>query len=416
MHRILIKSVAKVARYRGGSVAVQIGVMLTVLIGMVSLGTEIPFVLHKHRQLQAVVDMAAVSAAATRFEKDNLVALTEARAVAASAGLVHGQGGVTVQLSRPPTSGANAGIAEAVEVVISQPQTLNLAKVLGMSNFDMRVRSVAMQSRAGLYCILALDLGAPASVDLKANALLPNPACGVASNSASDTALVLGPSSTIKASTSVRGRISRAANAVLAGAANTQNGPNIDDPYRDVPSAPALPCTGQSGVGAAGMTFSLTPGHFCGGWVFGANVTLNLAPGIYIIDALLTLGDNAQVLAKGGVTLVVNGDYEMLIGNNVALGITAPTTGSYAGLAIFSRRTAAATTAHKFGKTLKLDIQGALYFPNQILELKTDISASGGCGQIIARLVRVENSVQMGNSCAGTGTRTITGATSYLVQ
>jgi hypothetical protein len=390
--------------------------MLTVLIGMGSLGTEIPFVLHKHRQLQVVVDMAAISAAATRIEKDNLVALREARGIAATAGLVHGQGGVTVLLSRPPTSGGHAGVAEAVEVVISQPQTLNLARVLGVSNFDMSARAVALQGRAGLYCILALDIGAPASVDLKADAILPNPSCGPASNSASDTALVLGSSSIIKGSTSVRGRISRAANAVLAGATNAENGPNIDDPYRDVPAAPSLPCTAQSGVGAAGMTVSLTPGHFCSGWLFGSNATLNLAPGVYVIDTLLTLGDNARVVAKGGATLVVNGDYEMLLGTNVALGITAPTTGSYAGLAIFSRRTAAATTSHKFGKTLKLDILGALYFPNQIVELKTNISAAGGCAQIIARLVRVENSVLMGNNCAGTGTRAITGAVSYLVQ
>ncbi len=390
--------------------------MLTVLIGMASLGTEIPLVLHKHRQLQTVADMAAVSAAATRLEPDNLVAQSEARAIAASAGLVHGKDGVTVQLVRPPASGSHAGVPEAVEVVVNQPQTLNLAKVLGVFDFNMRARAVARQSRPGLYCILALDLGAQASVNLKTDAILPNTECGVASNSASHTALVLGSSSVIKASTSVRGRISRAANAVLAGSTNTENGPNIDDPYANVPAAPSLPCTAQSGAGAAGMSFNLTPGHFCSGWSFGANTTLNLAPGVYVIDALLTLGDSAKVVAKGGVTLIINGDYEMILGNNAALGITAPTAGSYAGLAMYSRRNAAATTSHKFGKTLNLDIQGALYFPNQILELKTNLSASGGCAQAIARLVRVENSVLMGNSCAGTGTRAITGVTSYLVQ
>lgn len=416
MHQGLISQTCKIVRDRRGTVALQVGLMLTVLIGMVSLGTEIPMVLNKHRQLQSVADMAAVSAAASRVAKNNLVAQTEARAIAASAGLVHGKNNVTVKVTRPPASGAYAGVAEAVEVVINQTQTLDLVKGLGVFNFNMRGRAVALQSRPGIYCILALDLGAPASVDVKNNAVLPSNECGVASNSASNTALVLGSSAVVKANTSVRGRISRAVNAVLAGATNTENGPNIDDPYASVPAAPSLPCTAQSGAAAAGVTVNLTPGHFCGGWSFGANTTINLAPGVYVVDALLVLGDSAQVLAKGGVTLVINGDYEMLLGNNAALSITAPTTGAYAGLAIYSRRNAAAATSHKFGKTVKLDIQGAVYFPNQTVELKTNLSAASGCTQAIARVVRIENSVLMGINCAGTGTTTMTGVTSYLVQ
>lgn len=406
----------KIVRSRNGTVAIQIGLMLTVLIGMVSLGTEIPMVLNKHRQLQSVADMAAVSAAASRIDPNNVVATNEARAIAASAGLVHGQNGVTVQLTRPPATGPQTGVAEAVEVTINQPESLSLAKVLGIFDFNMRVRAVALQSRPGLYCILALDLGAQASVDVRNNASLPSAECGVASNSASSTALVLGSSAVVNASTTVRGRISRAGNAVLAGATNTEYGPNIDDPYASVPAAPSLACTAQSGAAAAGAAVNLTPGHFCGGWAFGANSTINLAPGIYVVDALIVLGDSAKVLAKGGVTLAINGDYEMMLGNNAALSITAPTTGSYAGLAIYSRRNAAAATSHKFGPTVKLDIQGALYFPNQIVELKTNLSAASGCAQAVARLVHIENSVMIGKTCAGTGTRTITGVNSYLVQ
>jgi len=389
--------------------------MLTVLVGMVSLGTEIPLTLQKHRQLQAVADMAAISAAATRAEKGNQAALTQARAIAAAAGLVHAQDGVTVTLLRPPTAGRYAGKPEAVEVVLRQPQSLSLAKVLGVSDFEMGARAVAVQGRSGPYCILALDLGAAASIDVKADAILPNPACGVASNSSSDRALVLGLSSTIKGSTSVRGEIARASNAVLGGETNTENGPNIDDPYRDVAGAPVLPCTAQSGIEPKKTPISLTPGHFCAGWSFGPNITLNLAPGVYVIDKQLSLGDSTQVQAKG-VTLIMNGDYAISIGNNASLALTAPTTGAYAGLALLSGRTAAAATTHEFGKSLKLDIQGALYFPNQILDLKTSLSASGGCAQVIARLVRIENSVLVGDGCAGTGTRPIAGATSFLVQ
>jgi hypothetical protein len=135
-----------------------------------------------------------------------------------------------------------------------------------------------------------------------------------------------------------------------------------------------------------------------------------------VIDTRFTVADNAKIFGKGGVTLVINGNYEMIIGDGVSLAITAPTKGAYAGLAIFSKRDASAVKTHKFGKTLRLDISGALYFPNQILELKSSLSGINGCAQALARVVRVENSVMLGSNCSGLGTRLITGSTSYLVQ
>ena len=44
------------ARARRGSVAIQLALMTTVLLGMVALGTEITFVLFKHRQMQSAAD------------------------------------------------------------------------------------------------------------------------------------------------------------------------------------------------------------------------------------------------------------------------------------------------------------------------------------------------------------------------
>ena len=409
MHQSLISQMCKFARDRNGTVAIQVGLMLTVLIGMVSLGTEIPIVLNKHRQLQSVADMAAVSAAASRVDPNNLVAQTEARAIAAAAGLVHGKDGVTVQLTRP-----YAGDANALEVVINQPLSLVLAKLLGVFDFNMRARAVARQSHPGIYCILALDLGAAASVDIKNDAILPSTDCGVASNSASNTALVLGSSSVVKANTTVRGRISRAANAVLAGATNTENGPNIDDPYASVPAAPPLGCKVLAPPPPPSTPVVLTGGRYCS-WPFDANLFITLKAGTYVLDAPFKLANGATVDAKD-VTLIIND--KISLGDGAKLSIIAQTTSAYAGLAIYSPRSAAAATIQTFGKTVTLDIQGALYFPNQILELKRNpsVSAASGCTQAIARLVRVENSVLMGKNCAGTGTRAVTGVTSYLVQ
>jgi hypothetical protein len=165
-------------------------------------------------------------------------------------------------------------VTNAVEVTIRQPLALTLAKVLGLSSFDLSVRAVAKQGLTGLYCILALDTAASASLDIKASATLPSAACGAASNSISESALVLASASSIMGNTSVRGGVSKAGNAQLAGDYNINHGPAIVDPYLDVAAAPTLPCTAQNGVLSNNATRNFTPARFCSGWSAGTGATL----------------------------------------------------------------------------------------------------------------------------------------------
>ena len=56
-----------------------------------------------------------------------------------------------------------------------------------------------------------------------------------------------------------------------------------------------------------------------------------------------------------------------------------------------------------------LNLTGALYFPNQILELDNNTSSlpNHGCTQVIGRMVRFMNNVDLGSNCAGTGVKPI---------
>jgi len=51
------------ARLRRGAVAIQVALMLTAIVGVSALGTEITFLLYKHRQMQSAADSAALGAA-----------------------------------------------------------------------------------------------------------------------------------------------------------------------------------------------------------------------------------------------------------------------------------------------------------------------------------------------------------------
>ena len=63
---------------RRGSVAITIGLTLPIVIGMAALGSEITYLLYKHRQMQVVADAAALGGA-TALQRGYPAAGVEAR-------------------------------------------------------------------------------------------------------------------------------------------------------------------------------------------------------------------------------------------------------------------------------------------------------------------------------------------------
>ncbi len=116
------------------------------------------------------------------------------------------------------------------------------------------------------------------------------------------------------------------------------------------------------------------------------------------------------------MTLVVNGDYAVSISNNAVVDITAPSTGNYAGIALFGLRTASKWTQHTFSNNVVVNITGAIYFPNQILNFSNNFSPGVKCTQIIARIIYFANNVYLDHDCAGTGVKPIGGTSSQLVE
>ncbi len=76
---------------RRGSVAIQMGMLMTVLIGMAALGTEIPYLMYKQRQMQTAADSAALGAAVALTQGYPAIA-TEADGIAAALGFTNGTG------------------------------------------------------------------------------------------------------------------------------------------------------------------------------------------------------------------------------------------------------------------------------------------------------------------------------------
>jgi Flp pilus assembly protein TadG len=405
-------------RSERGSVAIQLGLMMIVILGMVALGVEITFALYKHRQMQSAADSAALGGATALMRGYPADFTIESHAIAAAAGFVNGVNNVTVTVNRPPTLGPQTGNNNAVEVFVSQPQYLGLVALFREGLFQVGTRAVALVGSANLYCVLALDPSAARAVYLRNNVTVGNPDCGVAVNSSSDAALYLRNNAAINGPVSVHGSWSLDNNAELNGNPVINHGPIVIDPYAVVALQPIPSCTSQSAKANNNVTIDLDPGHFCNGWDFKNNVTVNLAPGAYYIDKEMDFGNNVIVNGTGGVTLVINSDYPVTFTNNAQVNITAPSSGPYAGLAFFGLRDARASTVHTFDNNTVMNIKGVIYFPNQIIEFNNNGSTTpGGCTQVIGRIVRFYNNVWLDANCDATGVKPIGGNTlSQLVE
>ena len=399
-----------------GSVAIQVGIMMLAIIGILALGIEITFLLLKHREMQSAADGAAMSGATALGYGVPADFRTEARAVASAGGFTNGVDEATVTVNSPPLSGPSAGNDHAVEVIISQPQHLSLIQLYRSGLFDVGARAVAVAQPGYQYCILALDPTAPRAVYLWNNAVVSNPSCGVAVNSSSSSALTLRNNAAVYGPTHVHGGVNLSNNAELNGSPNVQNGPVIPDPYADVEFETIPACTAQGGTAGNNVTVYLNPGHFCSGWNFSNNVTVHLAEGAYYIDTHLIVGNNL-VMTGTGVTLIINGNYSVTFSNNARLELSAPTTGNYAGIVIFGKRDGTASVEHTFSNNASMDLQGVVYFPNQVISFQNNgTTGTAQCTQVIGRIINVRNNVELDNNCVGTGVRPIGGGLSDLVE
>lgn len=393
----------KLRRSRQGAVAIMMGFMLVVMIGISALGVEMGFAYYKQRQMQSAADAAALGAGIAIGKGYPADVALQARALTAAVGYVDGADDVTVTVNRPPATGAHAADPNAVEVLVSQPQTLSLVTLFRSGLFTIRVRAVSIQTNTGSFCVLGLDTAASGAVRIKNNGVVSSIDCGVGVNSSSNTALILNNNARIDGPVSVVGNWSLANGAALTYETPPyprHNASALQDPYQTVALPGALGPLQFQPPCPLTICPTLQPGHYLLGLNYSGK-TLNLNQGVYYIDTKLQLSNNVTVNATGGVTIVINGNYAMNIGNNVTFNITAPANGPTAGLAFASIRTATSTVTQKFANNVILNLNGAIYFPNQIVQFDNNATiTSGACGQVIARVVELQNNANLKNQCS----------------
>ncbi len=412
---------------RRGSVAIMIGIALPVVIGMASLGSEIAFLLFKHRQLQVVADAAAFSAAvAIKTGHPNFA--VEARAVATSLGFQDQLNGVTITPNSPPASGPNVGNKSAVEVIVSQTQTLAMASLFHNNLWNVVARAVAIAG-AGSSCVLQLDSTTGFTMNNGATANLTK--CGLAVDGVGSAALSMSGRAQLTAqSVSVVGRASISNGAAINPSdALRINQPNVPDPYASV-TMPSIPGGCSNGTEINGKPISyghsnsglqtINPGVWCGSVSFTNDANILLNPGVYYVDGG-TFSVGGSVIMKGtGVTVILtshtSGNYSTAtINNGATVTLSAPITGTTAGIVFFGDRRAPARNTNNLEGGASININGALYFPTQTLLFQNGASNPSACTQLVAGTIQLVGGSSFQNNCP-TGVATIGAANNTLTE
>jgi hypothetical protein len=344
-------------RSERGNIAVLAAVVLAVLVGVTALVLDASYMYNERNRMFAAADAAAKSAALEhRLAPDaNLQLFAEYETTA------HGYPpapGTTITVNNPPNSGAYAGSANYVEVILSKSNNTFLGNILGIASLTPSARAVAGTS-SPMNCFTALG-------DMHVNqAAIQADGCGVAvgGNLYGDHTLarIYGtPTPDVSVTGSCIGYCSNMGHLVTGA-------PKPLDPLYGQYTPPS---SGACVPVPAGMT-SIPPRCYTS---IPSSVT-TLQSGTFVVTGQVDIGN----LTGNGVLLyLTGGGYLSSQKTNKSLTISAQTSGPYAGLAIWQDASDTLTWDGKNNFTVR--ITGAVYMPGADFDYKNSVNiVQTGC-------------------------------------
>jgi Flp pilus assembly protein TadG len=419
--------VTMMQRKQSGQVLVSAALMLVVLLGFVGLGIDMGVMRYEKRMQQTAADGAAIAAAT------NLAPYTGNQAAALNASATNGftdntgggacvapptglaVGSVTVTVCNPPSQGPHAGVGnnQYVEVFVSSGQPTYFMKIFGVGSETVTARAVATNRSGGTNgsttgCLYTL--GAPSSsiegVNINGNATLYAPSCGIVDNGNYNTQgnslQVTANSFGVSGSRQVSGPGGSVTCTDGSSTCPTFDAPAAGDPMSSITPPCTTPCTlgtsitidGNGNFTGAGVTYTapakkngagvytISPGTYSSISISGTGGgnTVVFSPGTYIIDGPggLSIPGNATITGNP-VTFYFTGSATINMTGNPSINLTAPSTGTYAGILMWQDKLDTNTTGPSLGGNSGAQFNGILYFPSdQVTFFGTNNSLSVG--------------------------------------
>lgn len=378
-----------------GQIVILTAVAMVALLGIAALSLDASYMYDLRNRMHAAADAAAKSAAIEVIRNPTasqatLEAFADQQVAwqGFSPTRLGGTTSVVVNHAPGPLVGPNfIGNPHYVEVIVSETKSTFFANILGFANMTPRAMAIAGAGNPSACVVINRDLTIGNS-----GAGIPTltmNGCGVA---VGGNIIANNPGATIDGtptpSVAVTGTCIDPWDACTDMGILTTGAPTPTDPLSTLvfPSSP--------GGCIPGVGTTLGPGCYTSI----ASTVTSLQSGSYYITGTVDIGTS---LTGSGVTLFLTGAGHLTSGNNNALHLTAPTSGSYTGVAIFQDR----TDSNNFdtGNRFTIDVSGAIYMPGTDVNFPNALSFSGtNCTLFIARSLTIKNgSGTMSNSgCA----------------
>jgi len=385
---------------------------MPVAVGFAALGVETATWYTERASLQNAADAAAI-AGAHELRRGSSTATITSAAVQEAQRNGHYASDYADIVNAPPKSGAYTQ-SNAVEAILARPVKLLFSSYFIDGLEKIEARSVALVSASGEACILALDTSASDAVQFTGNTSVAVKNCVIAANSNSDDAVTVSGSAAVEVDCiNTVGGVSADSGLTLTQCKKAvTKGLSTTDPLSNlaVPNSPSG-CTEQNFkvTGNSNESTTVSPGRYCGGMSLQSGI-ITMQSGTYIMDG----GDfeiraNAQVTGVGVTIVLLNAssnDPKVTINGGADIKLSAPTSGTYAGVLFFQDRDSAGGP-QTFNGNSTTDLKGTLYFPATKVRFLGNNTSTGGCTHIIANTIEFQGNAGIGNDCSSAGTTQI---------
>jgi hypothetical protein len=384
---------------RGGFVLATMLCCLTVLVAFLGIAVDASYLEFVRTRMQTAADAAALGGALEIKMNGAANVVSEARGDAALNGFTNGQNGVTVTVNNPPSTGYSTADSTGVEVIISQQVSPFFMSVLSSSPVGLQARAVAHRGN-GSSCLVVISPNAPSAFVASGGATL-QASCGIMVDSSASSAFKVSGGATITATTvGVDGGVSITGGATVTPAPVAAT--PLSDPLASVPAPAVGACTYTNTNISGGATKTLGPGVYCNGITISGGSSVTFSPGgVYILKGGgLNISGGSTATGNGLTFYNTQGGGYSYAGINISGGagvtLSAPTTGSLAGMLMFQDRSISSSAANSFSGGTSLSLTGALYFSTTPISYSGGTNSSGAYTIIVAKTATFSGGSEMG--------------------
>jgi Flp pilus assembly protein TadG len=383
----LLRLTGRLATDRRGVSAVITALALTTLVGFCGLAVDVVMWEVNQREMQGAADQAVLAAATAYRNAGETGALgdsTTAQNAAYATAIQSGYSAASVSIAAYNNGGSctSDGCLQ-VTITQQQPQYFTALFLSSFTASTSAVGSIAVASPGGGACVMALDANGSGVITASGTPTLSLNGCNLQNNSPNTNATIMNGGALVEGCSTTNACGSRAFLAQPDTPSGSIDVPIVTsaapapDPYAGLTPPTVGTCTSWPsgstatiGGGSGTVTTYCNPPNL-------NNQTITIASGsTIVITGGIQVGGNFAISGTG--TLYVLGGATM--NANATIGISAPTTGPYAGIAVWF----GGSSGVQWAGGNSSSFSGTIYAPTALVTMTGGSGIATSCARLIA--------------------------------